>query len=159
MPRRNWKSVSTDEILERMQQAGLRQVSDHSSLHDNRNLDSIDSRISALIRLTQNKMRKATNTVFLVMYDIENNKIRRMVAKYLIAQGCIRIQNSIFIADTTPERYDAIKQDLAQVQTCYDNTDSIIVVPLSMNNVERMHIIGKHIDLDLIIKNKSTLFF
>lgn len=159
MPRRNWKTVSTDEILERMHQAGLTDLPDKPATRQSKEIGSIDSRISAIINLTQNNMRKATNTIFLVMYDIENDKIRRMVAKYLIAQGCIRIQNSIFMADTTKERCEAIKRDLAEVQACYDNTDSIVVVPLSMTNVESMHIIGRSIDLDLIIKNRSTIFF
>ncbi|WP_311566681.1 CRISPR-associated endonuclease Cas2 [Porphyromonas uenonis] len=29
------------------------------------------------------------------MYDIESDKVRRLVAKYLIGKGCTRIQRSI----------------------------------------------------------------
>ncbi len=161
MPRRNWKSLSTDEILNRIRSAGISEANHLVTDEGERDteLPELDTRMQQLLSLADNINRKPTDMIYLVMYDIESNKVRTLVAKYLIAQGCIRIQNSIFIADTTPERCKSIKHDLAEVQASYANKDSIIVVPLTTTNVGAMHIIGKKIDVNLIIKNRTAMFF
>lgn len=41
----------------------------------------------------------------------------------------------------------------------YDNDDSIFIVPMSVELVKAMKIIGKNLDLDLILKTRSTLCF
>ena len=55
--------------------------------------------------------------------------------------------------------FDEIKDDLKEVQACYDNKDSILLVPLSTEQIQAMKIIGQNIDVDLIMGNKNTLFF
>jgi len=97
--------------------------------------------------------------LFFVMYDIESNKVRYNVVKYLERQGCMRIQKSIFLADLPSEKYQAIKSDLAEVQSLYDNHDSIIVCPVSLDLLQSMKIIGKNIDMHIVIKDTNTLFF
>jgi len=49
--------------------------------------------------------------------------------------------------------------DLAAVQSCYENNDSIIVCPISTDYLRALRIIGKNIDVDIVLKNKNTLFF
>ena len=160
MPRKNWKSVSTDQILLRLKQAGLNESSiPVQAKAESSDMENLSTRIQHLLGLYNNIYRKPTDMIYLVMYDIESDKVRNLVAKYLISQGCIRIQNSIFIADTSPERCESIKRDLTDVQAAYDNNDSILVVPLSSSNFEAMHIIGRQLDLQLIMKNTSTIFF
>ena len=97
--------------------------------------------------------------LFFVMYDIESNKVRRHIAKYLIKKGCTRIQRSIFLADLSSVLYEEIKKDLAEVQAMYENTDSILIVPISVNYLESMKIIGQNLDIDIIAHKKNTLFF
>ncbi len=93
------------------------------------------------------------------MYDIENDKIRRLIAKYLEKKGLIRIQKSIFIADTEPKLFEEIRQTLKEIQEMYENNDSIILVPISADEVRSMKIIGKNIDIDLISGNSNVLIF
>ena len=69
------------------------------------------------------------------------------------------IQKSIFLADLSREKYDAIREDLAEVQALYDNHDSIIVCPVSSELLNSMKIIGKSINVDVITHTKNTLFF
>lgn len=107
---------------------------------------------------------KKTNTteykmLFFIMYDIENNKVRNLVAKYLEKKGCMRIQKSIFLANVDIPVYQEICVDLAEVQACYDNQDSIIAVPIPIDYLSSMKVIGKYIDTDIIIGTKNTLFF
>ena len=97
--------------------------------------------------------------IFFVMYDISSNKVRSQVVKYLIEKGCVRVQRSIFLADLDTKIYNEIKEDLAMVQEAYENEDSILIVPLSTDYLKSMKIIGQNIDVDLITRNKSTLFF
>lgn len=97
--------------------------------------------------------------LFFVMYDIESNKVRALVHKYLKRKGCTPIQRSIFLADAPLETYNSIKEDLAAVQEAYENDDSIIVVPLSTDYLKMMKIIGHKIEVDVITHSKNTLFF
>lgn len=97
--------------------------------------------------------------LFFVMYDIESNKVRALVHKYLKRMGCTPIQRSIFLADTEIETYNQIKSDLADVQEAYENNDSIIVLPVSTDYLKMMKIIGQKIEVDVITHSRNTLFF
>lgn len=97
--------------------------------------------------------------LFFVMYDIECDKIRRYIVKYLQKQGCVRIQKSIFLANLDVSTFNEIKQDLLDVQQAYENNDSILVVPITAEYLNSMKIIGQNINIDVICNSKNTLFF
>ena len=94
-----------------------------------------------------------------IMYDIESNKVRYNIVKYLERMGCYRIQKSIFLANLSMEKYEQIKKDMVEVQSLYENHDSIIVCPVSSDIIKSMKIIGQNINLDIITHSKNTLFF
>lgn len=152
MARRKWESMAPDLIIERIKEAGL---SEKNAIRE-KEITDINLRMEYLLSISKSS-RNSKNMIFFVMYDIENDKIRTLISKYLIAQGCTRIQNSIFIADTSKERMDAIVKDLTNVQQTYDNNDSIIVTPMSQVNFESMYIIGKQINMELVKKDKKIL--
>lgn len=122
-------------------------------------LDDITVRVRRVLDIVRSDKRKPTDMLFFVMYDIESNKVRRAVAKYLLRRGCHRVQKSIFLADVSSEQCATIQADLTAVQAMYDNQDSILIVPMSLELVKTMKIIGKNLDLDLILKARSTLCF
>lgn len=122
-------------------------------------LPSVEERVKMIFGMLNNKDRSHSNMLFFVMYDIESDKVRRYVVKYLERMGCIRVQKSIFLADLEPQKYNSIRSDLAAVQASYDNHDSILVVPVSTEQLKAMKIIGQHIDIDIITHSKNTLFF
>lgn len=122
-------------------------------------IDTIEERVKKLIGIIKQKERESSNMLFFVMYDIESNKVRHQVAKYLIKRGCFRIQRSIFLADLDPVTYNQIRSDLVEVQACYENEDSILITPISTDTLNSMKIIGKNIDVDVITRTKNTLFF
>lgn len=97
--------------------------------------------------------------LFFVMYDIESDKTRRLVVKYLENKGCTRIQKSIFLADLPMDKYQAIRDDLTEVQAAYNNNDSILVVPITTDYLRAMKIIGQNINVDIITHTKNTMFF
>ena len=122
-------------------------------------LPTIEERVQMILGITNNKQRKSTNMLFFVMYDIESNKVRRYIVKYLEKKGCTRIQKSIFLADLPMEKYQDIRNDLTQVQAAYDNEDSILVVPITTDYLKAMKVIGLNINMDIITHTKNTLFF
>ena len=89
----------------------------------------------------------------------EARKVRYNIVKYLERMGCYRIQKSIFLANLSMEKYERIKSDMVEVQSLYENHDSIIVCPVSSDILRSMKIIGQNINLDVITQSKNTLFF
>lgn len=148
------------EILRKLKRAGIsnsppinREVGKYN------NLPTLQKRVDHLLGIINHRSRPATNMLFFVMYDIGSNKVRYHIAKYLERKGCTRIQRSIFLADLDKASYDEIRKDLAEVQSLYDNHDSIIVCPVSTEQLRSMKVIGQHIDIDIIMHACNTLFF
>ena len=159
--RKKRKPISPLEALRKLAQAGV-QDSPRPPRHIDQDLDelpSLESRISCLLGIANETSRPTTNMIFFTMYDIESNKVRRLIAKYLISKGCTRIQDSIFLADLPRPTYEEIKRDLAEVQSLYDNHDSIIVCPISTDQLHAMHVIGEQLDVDIITHKRNTLFY
>ena len=159
--RKKREPISPLEALRKLAQAGV-QDSTRPTRHIDQDLDelpSLESRISCLLGIANETSRPTTNMIFFTMYDIESNKVRRVIAKYLISKGCTRIQNSIFLADLPRPTYEEIKRDLAEVQSLYDNHDSIIVCPISTDQLHAMHVIGEQVDVDIITHKRNTLFY
>ncbi|MDX5347831.1 MAG: CRISPR-associated endonuclease Cas2 [Hymenobacteraceae bacterium] len=100
-----------------------------------------------------------TDMLCLIMYDIENNKVRTRIAKYLLRKGCYRVQKSVYLANLNRKMYKDIALTLKEVQEMYDNHDSIFLIPLSVGELHDMKVIGKEVDLDLIMETRNTLFF
>ncbi|HRW12521.1 MAG TPA: CRISPR-associated endonuclease Cas2 [Syntrophomonas sp.] len=121
-------------------------------------LPSLPERIDKVLGVLNTQNNNPRQMIYFIMYDIESNKVRTLVAKYLIRKGCTRVQKSIFIASTERPVFDEIRKDLKEVQECYDNSDSIILVPVSTDEIRAMKVIGQNIDFDLALKNKNTLF-
>lgn len=119
----------------------------------------LSTRVKQILGIVDNNQRLITNMLFFVMYDIESDKVRTQISKYLLKQGCFRIQNSVFLADLDASKYNMIRTDLTEVQSFYDNHDSILIVPISTDYLKSMKVIGKSIDIDIITKTKNTLFF
>ncbi len=123
-------------------------------------LPTLGQRIDKMLQLlTSSTSKNNAQMTYFVMYDIASNKVRTLVSKYLERLGLSRIQKSVFMGNTKPEVYDKIRTDLAEVQAAYENKDSIIVIPISTDMTNAMRLIGREIDVDLITKAKSTVFF
>jgi CRISPR-associated endonuclease Cas2 len=122
-------------------------------------LPTLTERVEQLMGLLKRNQQKAGTMIYFVMYDIESNKVRTQIVKYLIKKGCTRVQKSIFIASTDRIIFDEIQSDLKEVQACYDNNDSILLIPVSTDEIRAMKLIGSNIDFDLALKNRNTLFF
>ena len=158
--RKKAKPLPYIEVLRKLARAGVAHSPEINRQVGNiEGLPTLQQRVNHVLGSVNLPQRKPTNRLFFVMDDIESDKVRRHVAKYLERKGCTRVQRSIFLADLDTADYQEIKTDLAEVQSLYDNHDSIIVCPISTDQLRAMRIIGQQIDVDIITHNRNTLFF
>lgn len=94
-----------------------------------------------------------------IMYDIENNRIRTKVAKYLEEKGLKRVQKSVFFGDIDKRIYKQVHEVLLEIQASYENSDSLMLVPVSEDEVKSMKLIGKEVSFEYAIIRQNTLFF
>ncbi len=156
---RKKRKLSLSESLAKIKKTYTEKQPSINTYLDDDLLQPIEVRARVIFDIVNDPKRPIGNMLFFVMYDIESNKVRRHIAKYLIKKGCTRIQRSIFLADLSSVLYEEIKKDLVEVQAMYENTDSILIVPISVNYLESMKIIGQNLDIDIIAHKKNTLFF
>jgi CRISPR-associated protein Cas2 len=159
MPRKKRPPLSLAEQAKKLLESGIGGSPKVETKETCDSLSPLEDRIKDLLGLTESRKKRQDRMLFFVMYDIESNKVRRLVCKYLIREGCSRVQRSIFLADLPIDSYSRIKNDLAEIQALYDNEDSIIVLPVSTDYLRMMKVIGKTVDMDIITHTKNTLFF
>jgi len=116
----------------------------------------LSQRISSLLNIFK-KPNNKYQFMYLIMYDIEVNKIRTQIAKYLIRSGAIRIQKSVYLISTDNARIQTIRSNLKYIQGIYDNEDSIIIMPVSKDILTKAEFIGKEIYLNHLSDPDSTL--
>ncbi len=127
--------------------------------HDISKMD-IDKKMKKLTEwLSITRRRKTKYMLYMIMYDIENNKIRTHIAKYLIKKGCMRIQKSVYIAKGTSREMKEISQILYEINAAYANNDSIFVLPIPQEKFNNMKVIGKNMSFEIITKPKNVLIF
>lgn len=153
------KELSFIEKILKMKRAGLTNNGSSKSLSEADKILDLPDRIKKILQITQRNHINATDMLYFIMYDIENDKVRTQISKYLIKSGCLRVQKSIFFAETERDKFNKIHHDLKKVQEAYNNEDSIFIVPISTDLVRTMKIIGKNNDFDLVIGNNTTYFF
>jgi CRISPR-associated protein Cas2 len=155
MPRKKYE-ISFRKKMKLLQNAAIKENKNITKINL---LLPLDKRILKILNIIKPNNPKNPNMIFFIMYDIENDKVRREVSKYLERNGCFRVQKSIFFASAPHELYKQMHNTLKEVQETYQNNDSIFFVPVSTDEVKRMKIIGKSIDFDLFLGNRNTLFF
>src|SRR5690554_272737 len=108
------KEFNLKERIEKIRTAGLvpqRAVPDR----EGEPLLSFPERIKDILHIIQSKPIKSTTMNYLVLYDIENNKVRTLVAKFLLKRGCIRVQKSVFLGHSEHKKFDEIQKTLAEI--------------------------------------------
>lgn len=88
--------------------------------------------------------------VYIGMYDIRSDKVRRLVAKYMERKGFRRIQKSVYLCQIPSKVYQEIVSDLREMNDLYENDDSFIFIPINPEILGKSHFIGKDLDLKLI---------
>ncbi len=93
----------------------------------------------------------------LILYDIGDDRIRTYVSKYLLRNGCERVQKSVFVVHLSRKEYDAMSSKLAKVNEMYASHDSIIIIPLHVDTVTKIHCIGKDTHIHFAPQHRHVL--
>ena len=154
--------MKSNDIIETrlIQKAGLSgstNIGGNVGMNDD--IPTLTERIRQILKIISTSETKPGYMICFIMYDITSNKVRTLIAKFLLKKGCTRVQKSIFMADMPSDEVQDIAQKLTEIQKMYDNNDSILIVPLSEDYARAMKIIGQDVDIDLILHSKNTLFF
>lgn len=148
---------SLKERLAHITKAGIQ--SPPARIPSGEQLPELNERVAQIMGIIQAAPIKATTMVYLIMYDITDNKVRREIANYLITAGCTRIQKSVYLIKTANARFEEIHETLSEVNGLYANEDSIILVPVNSTDARGMKLIGQNVDIQLITDPPTTLFF
>lgn len=155
------REFNLKEQIAKIQAAGLFRIPEPESpseLSEEDKLAPLPERIKKILGILRDKPVKSTTMNYLILYDIQHNKVRGLVAKYLIKNGCIRIQKSVFLVHSDHKKFDEIRETLAEINEVYENNDSIILVPLNISDARSMKLIGKNVNIQQIIDPPNTVF-
>lgn len=120
----------------------------------------IDQKIHAMMEWMNKQSRIKSNVMlYLIMYDIENNKIRTHIAKYLTKKGCLRIQKSVYLSKSSVSVMKEISKTLKEINEVYHNHDSIFLLPVPEEKFSNITVIGQNIEFELVTKPKNVIFF
>lgn len=161
MPKPPIKEFNLIEKVKRLRDAGFSENIDNigSKMEDVTELmQPLPERIKLILRIINQEPIKAVNMNYLILYDIEKNKIRSLVSKYLIHKGCVRIQKSVFLMHSNHKKFDEIKETLVEINDIYENNDSIILIPINVSDARSMKLIGKNVDINQIVNQPNTVF-
>ncbi len=96
--------------------------------------------------------------IYLIIYDISNDKIRTKISKRLIAEGYERIQFSVFAGNFDPVANKILISEIKEWLK-EDPEAKFFVLPVTLKSFKNMYMIGNNtIDIDLITGEKNTLY-
>lgn len=93
-----------------------------------------------------------------IFYDIEDNRLRVKLAKYLLEKGCQRVQKSVYLANISKKIYNEIFQTLQELEEVFSSMDSIFMVPIGEYHLAEMRMVGKDVDMEFSRSSKHVLF-
>jgi len=147
--------------MKKIKRAGLSNSRQLIETSTNGLLDDVDlsERVAEIMEII-NKKKQTNHSVFtFISYDIEDNKIRGHIANYLQRQGLVRVQYSIFFGDLKRSLYSKVCDTLKTINDMYENKDSIFIIPVGEDVLNKTKVIGKNVDFEVISEVRSTLFF
>ena len=159
MPRPKSVAFDLKARLEKLAAAGLTVGTARECDETEKELLPLSDRIKLILGIVKDRPLKPGIVTYLIMYDITSNKVRRLVAKYLLSKGCMRVQKSVFMTSSSNPLFQEIYETLKDVNSYYENEDSIILVPVNVADVRSMKLIGKNVGIAIIVDPPSTIFF
>ena len=97
--------------------------------------------------------------VQLIMYDIEKDKPRNKLAKYLQHHGLLRLQYSVFAGYVPKARMAHLNKFLKQFKSekCAE-TDKIYILPITNKNFRKMVVLGPKPNLKYLLNEEHTYY-
>lgn len=97
----------------------------------------------------------------IIMYDIQEDKMRLKLAKLLEQRGLIRIQMSVFIGQIEGKNLRMLELEIdKKVRVHCQIADKILILQIAHEHLEQARWIGdKHIGIDELMGKVNELFF
>ena len=147
------------QVIRKLREAALRPPGTQLISYTDNDILDIDTRIEELIQFfNRSRYVKSTEMICFIMYDIEDHKIRRHIAKYLLKKGCSRVQKSVFVVRHERKVIREMQETLKEVQAMYENNDSIFFLPVGEESIAGMRLVGKNVDFEFALGNRNTLY-
>lgn len=154
------KRPSPEEILLKLAAATL---SSEGALFHLQDEEAASGRLKALRYsvsiLTKPIQMKPGNQLALIMYDIEDHKVRKYIADFLERKGYVRIQKSVFFGNVPRKTNLEVYGILKEINSTYKNGDSILFLPIGTDNITNLKLVGKNINFETMVNRPNTLFF
>lgn len=98
--------------------------------------------------------------IYLIAYDIENDKKRKKIADMLIQNGLSRIQYSVFLGSIKSHLLQQVKQSLQQhLNNPISPNDKILIMPIYSNSIHKALFLGQNsLSLREISGMESTIY-
>jgi len=98
---------------------------------------------------------------YFVCYDIQENKLRQKLAKFLRRNGLIRVQKSVFFGRDIDMKLKAyLKKEIRQLFADNDNShNSVLLIPAERDMLKHIEIEGNNHAFREALKNTIALFF
>ena len=82
--------------------------------------------------------------MYLISYDIENDRLRLRLSKLLLRWGLHRMQYSVFLGPVDKQKFPNLLRELQQEASKkeWTSTDSILMIPVHQTQVKAIRIIG-----------------
>lgn len=93
-----------------------------------------------------------------IFYDIEDNRLRVKLAKYLLEKGCQRVQKSVYLANISKKIYDEIFETFQELEEVFNPMDSIFMVPIGEYHLAEMRMVGKDVDMQFSRSQQHVIF-
>src|SRR5690606_19734456 len=111
------------------------------------------------VGIVNGKPQKSSSMNYMRLYDITHNNISKLISDYIIKQTSIRIQKSVFMANSENKQFNEIHATLKDINSYYENQDSIIMVPINVSDVRSMKLIGQNVSINILTDPPNTMFF
>lgn len=95
----------------------------------------------------------------IIMYDIDGDKPRTKLAKYLEREGFIRLQYSVFAGDIKAHHWKKVwgRLKLFFEEKCQPH-DKIYVTKIDADNFRKMEGLGEKPDIPYILNEQNSLY-
>lgn len=80
--------------------------------------------------------------MYLIFYDIDNDRVRQKIAKKLIAEGYGRIQLSVFAGPENPVENSKLWVFLTGIFKPLSDDSKLYILSISISAFRAMHVIG-----------------
>lgn len=99
--------------------------------------------------------------IWLIGYDIRDNKLRKKIADILLQFGCQRIQLSIFIGYVLPNHFANMHQKINTIYQLHrEAKDSVFFIKITVNQLQNMLSLGiNKVDVSYLDGQENTLYF